>query len=962
MRHHRLLERVSRVLLLGLSLYVAGGIGSGRVWAQETNQDPNLAAEAPQTAPPGWSQADWNKQLEICKEVSAEVVRRQSLPVDQLAGLPNISSEIHNCERMSAPVENQYQPTGPTSVDPIPAVPVASPTPPSNLTSGPSAAAVSSLSNQSKGIPVRQSPTGLRIPLKLNPPPPPEPAASDSLLDLSAPSQSNPSTSSFSQSDLAVADSAPALSLPGTLGPIAGSATSGADANACTQGMPPNIAADVNSIQSVEFTNSTLSVWNKEPNYQLALATGSFTNPETQYQFWCLSKGANGNFLPLCESNLPPTLSFGDADIVYDSASGQWFVGAVPELSGVPQPYIFFAASTGTNATDQPENWNRWSIDNTTYQSQFSNGLICPTAPYTSLDQPLIGFSDSYIAIDTTCHNPANLNQAGTDTAILIPIQEIKEAPSQPDVIQLSTTLPFRSTPSRDRTATGYDGDSIWFLSTSIQGAPNPGPPVVTWNVANSDGQIGSTGSVTLTGPGEAVGNYDLPNVIQPNCPANYNCTIRGNDARIRAVDLQVRPTDNTAYLASAFTYAAASGGYVLNWFVQPAANPQAIVTYLESYNDGTLLDFATLSLDPDLDGFMTATDLSPVANPAVQWYQPRFYMDNNQVVGLGEGYLQSSGSYAFTGESSPTIVPNYCGPTSTLQRWGDFNSAGWDYTVASPNGKPGVFWAAVEYTNGTSYPANPDQSSEWWNISDPLPYYVATADDTKNCTSGSACKLTITVPSGTQAGDVLLANIGIGELASKTLTLPSSSWTLLPFSNLSGATQVTSSVPCGIEDTGWMAAHVYAVGDASKFTFSEPAKNYKACGGTVGPVGMGGTLTAYRDAGQSVSTYGLSGYGTTVSENQYTFGPTSAPTPANNAPPEGTMMTQLILTGTGGTGITSFTGVPPLNLESSLAIFDAPFYDDQMSFGPYTSTSNCTPSSSEYCGFVNMALGIPSY
>jgi hypothetical protein len=72
--------------------------------------------------------------------------------------------------------------------------------------------------------------------------------------------------------------------------------------------------------------------------------------------------------------------------------------------------------------------------------------------------------------------------------------------------------------------------------------------------------------------------------------------------------------------------------------------------------------------------------------------------------------------------------------------------------------------------------------------------------------------------------------------------------------------------------------------------------------------------------------------------------------------------MTQLILTGTGGTGISSFTGSPALNLESSLAIYDGPFYNGQMSFGPYTSTSNCTPSSSEYCGFVNMGLGIPGF
>ena len=372
--------------------------------------------------------------------------------------------------------------------------------------------------------------------------------------------------------------------------------------------------------------------------------------------------------------------------------------------------------------------------------------------------------------------------------------------------------------------------------------------------------------------------------------------------------------------------------------------------SYVESYNDGTLLDFATLSLDPDLDGFMTATDLSPVANPAVQWYQPRFYMDNNQVVGLGEGYLQFSGSYAFTGQSS-------CGGTPP-QRWGDFNSAGWDYTVASPNGKPGVFWAAVEYTNGTSYP-NSDQSSEWWNISDPLPYYVAAnQNSTPTCQNGVNCSVTLTVPSGTRAGDMLFADVGIGETASSPVTLPDSTWSLFPFSNLGGVTQVISSVPCGIASTGWLAAHVYQSGDPSQFTFSELANDYSACGGTAYP-GMGGVLSAYRDASQYLPSYKASGYGSTVNKNSFTFGPISAPIPVNGATPEGTMMVEVVLTGTGGTKITKFTGTPTLNSEA-LGIYDDTFNANQLSFGAYTSTSNC--GSSAKCSFVNFGLGIPSY
>jgi hypothetical protein len=131
MQRHPFLTQVSIALLLSLGMCLVGALLDCNLCAQDTSQDPNMAAKAPQTAPPGWSQADWDKQLEICKEVSAEIVRRQNLTADQLTGLPNISSEVHTCMRMSAPIENRYQPTTPTYIDPIPAVPMASATPPS---------------------------------------------------------------------------------------------------------------------------------------------------------------------------------------------------------------------------------------------------------------------------------------------------------------------------------------------------------------------------------------------------------------------------------------------------------------------------------------------------------------------------------------------------------------------------------------------------------------------------------------------------------------------------------------------------------------------------------------------------------------------------------------------------------------------------------------------------------------
>ena len=126
-------SEVSTLLIVTIGLCLFGLFSDSNPWAQDSSRDPNMTAEAPQTAPSGMSQSDWDKQLEICKEVSAEIVRRQKLTADQLVGLPNISSEVHMCMRMSAPIENQYQPLWPRYVDTIPAVPMPSPTPPSTI-------------------------------------------------------------------------------------------------------------------------------------------------------------------------------------------------------------------------------------------------------------------------------------------------------------------------------------------------------------------------------------------------------------------------------------------------------------------------------------------------------------------------------------------------------------------------------------------------------------------------------------------------------------------------------------------------------------------------------------------------------------------------------------------------------------------------------------------------------------
>lgn len=107
-------------------------------------------------APPGFNQKEWDQELSECKKVSSEIAWLRNLPPDELARQTNPyrDADIKNCIAMVAPVENQYQPIRPIYVDPIPPVPVASPTPPSNITNNTSATPAGALAMPIKGNPV----------------------------------------------------------------------------------------------------------------------------------------------------------------------------------------------------------------------------------------------------------------------------------------------------------------------------------------------------------------------------------------------------------------------------------------------------------------------------------------------------------------------------------------------------------------------------------------------------------------------------------------------------------------------------------------------------------------------------------------------------------------------------------------------------------------------------------------
>jgi hypothetical protein len=169
MRYHCcLLNQVTRALLLNLGICIVGSMSSSTLQAQDTSEVPNATTEVQK--PPSMSQEEWDKELERCRIVGQEMARRLSLPAEQLHGLPDIHTTWQECAHYSGPIRNQFQPTRPIYTDPIPPVPLATPSPPANL-SGDPCEEINSPTSQSNGI--RSVIPGPPVPVRLDPQPRP---------------------------------------------------------------------------------------------------------------------------------------------------------------------------------------------------------------------------------------------------------------------------------------------------------------------------------------------------------------------------------------------------------------------------------------------------------------------------------------------------------------------------------------------------------------------------------------------------------------------------------------------------------------------------------------------------------------------------------------------------------------------------------------------------------------------
>ena len=173
------------------------------------------------------------------------------------------------------------------------------------------------------------------------------------------------------------------------------------------------------------------------------------------------------------------------------------------------------------------------------------------------------------------------------------------------------------------------------------------------------------------------------------------------------------------------------------------------------------------------------------------------------------------------------------------------------------PSAGEGSFWSVEEISQGGG-----DQSTNWEALADPtpLPYFVTSHNQEDELCEGGGndCAITVNAPTGTQAGDLILVALWLGEPAAQLPSLPDSSWTLLSASNITGAPQQLSASDSNgvggtsVTTTTWVAAHIFESGDSGSYDFTHFVN-------AVGPE-FGAFTVVYRGASTSLSS--LQGYG----------------------------------------------------------------------------------------------------
>ena len=630
------------------------------------------------------------------------------------------------------------------------------------------------------------------------------------------------------------------------------------------------MAADVSPTQNVEMLNEGIFVYDK---------SGNPLGNKSLYQFWCGSPGADGNPLPACAAIANHFVTIQDTQIVYDSYDQRWLGTTLLTDDNRQTGDLLFAISTGTSALDGSGVWERYDIQ----------GICGANAGnYIFPDQPILGYSSNWAAVDTICFGGAIQNPPNTDALVLIPDSAIKIPPKTLNPTIITPPL-YASRASRDISGSGNPYSQLVLASSQFN--TNTQPDVALYGIGASPSAtpIG----ISPTSWGFSGGGSDfIPPAPQTGCTVqSSNCMINAADqGRIQQVTVQYNPKTLKHYLLTSFTAGYQSGAEVL-YYIDELESGTWAGEFTGTGNTGWVPTYTTITSDQDFDINATLTSFTSNGCPSSLWlswheFQGLFGPNEISFAGSAAAYTgrNTCPTATPTGSLSPTPSPSATStPAPTLQRWGDYNSLIWDPSLTSSSGEQGLFWSVLEFTKGAT-----DQSIVWTQFNDTLPYFVgysvpvSTEDGTvgeDECSNGSGfnCNLSYTAPAGSQFGDVFVATIYIGEATDATyLTLPTG-WTALK--DQFGTRGLVSSDAIG-SDTSFVALYVYGSQPNDTGTYKlkiDPKTNGSE---------VIGFMVAYRGASANIpGNYVLNGNPGSGSGNIVT---TNKLSPNNNNSPAG--------------------------------------------------------------------------
>jgi hypothetical protein len=755
---------------------------------------------------------------------------------------------------------------------------------------------------------------------------------------------------------------------------------SGADTSAVNDAEPPDVAADVSSLQNVEFVNGFDSTSTKGGLYVFN-KTGSqmFTN---QVTFWCGLKAVNGALLPGCTNSTTETLPLTDTQIGFVPTLGRWIATEMASdtptsLVSPPSALVYVALSDGIDANGT---WAKWSVP------------VCITDPMKTIaDQPLLGWSSTVVAIDVVCHDSSS--NIGSDNLLIIPVNTLtSRAQALPPPIQAPCS---RMAPARDEQG---NFSNLYLLASvvptttnianCVPSSSNTEPYIVEYT-ATASGVFGSQGCIAGNSgcspvsvspefgmPGLYTIRPDAQQLVDPANPAYQKacapnpdgsnpCDIRVGPARITAAQIRVSNVSgtNSPILATGFSTGISASGPGIPfsqdvWFIQSLGSgtgPGLWLTML-SFAGGnpTWIAYPTIAIDNDSDFYFAATYFSPFDFPLTVWQAYTGLLSSSPTL-LGGNTLETSNS-TYTGQAGNPLLDLANGP----QHWGDYNTMIYDPREKGPDGESS-FWQVEEISKGGS-----DQSTTWEALGDPtpLPFFVpGGSDNHESECANNTCGVKATIPSaaGVQNGDLILVALVAGEATTNKPGLPDTTWTLMHASNITGSPNHISVTDTHITNTSWLAAHIYGTSaESGSYVFTQ----------SLGNAEQGAFMVIYRNASPNLSSY-----------IAYAFkrgGDNSSFNMAAVSPPGGSQLVAIAFadascelpetTEPNGVTFASPSGVPGLTPETTLTpsnlswlASDTSVPQPGQSYGPYTYSESVTGGCSITTGgFLGWEVAVP--